>query len=389
MKSFSVTSDQLASCISAVCADELGRAFAQHNDLLTVISWSPETALGLGGIGLVEEQWTACQKRVAAFFGIDAAKLSDDRSALVADWVHEIETQHAESLTEFSFVPAGKPREGDAFCQHPADVVFQDAAAAANLLYGRRRLLSVVSPHSLFGFVTTILSPNLQRIETVDVRGATPEVISETLEYGDVLVATPSLWRYMSREGLKAPDNVMGVSFGEPMTPDLAADLRKEGFGALREFYGSTETGLVGWRDSPTEPFSLFDHLRKKDGDLVRLSPTDEEVAVQPMDVLVWEEDNRFRLEGRRDGAVQIGAVNVFPDQIARIIMSHPAVEECLIRVGLQGEGVNRLIAHITLDEACPPNEKTARDIDAWCRSKLAPHERPRIYNFELELPRE
>jgi len=206
------------------------------------------------------------------------------------------------------------------------------------------------------------------------------------LQFGDVLVATPSLWRYILKEGVTAPDNTMGVSFGEPMTPELSADMRQAGFGAQREIYGSTETGLIGWRDSPTEPFVLFDHWERTGSDLVRFDSAQDNVPVAAMDVLSWVDKHRFVLSGRRDGAVQIGAVNVFPDKIALTLCEHAFVSDCIMRVGKRKAGVNRLIAHIKLINTASPTEKTVRDIDQFCRKMLRPQERPSIFHFEAEL---
>jgi len=385
VKAFSIKGEQIASCIGAACADELNRRFNQYTDFLTIASWSGATPLGADGLLLEGEQREACAARAASLFGFEISILSDAASTTIADWALAIEQGLRQECRNFSFVPAGHESTE---CSHRADEMFQDAAAAANLLYGRRRLLSLVAPHSLFGFVVTILTPNLQLIESIDARAKTPDVLSQALAFGDVLVATPTLWRYMMREGLTAPDNSMAVSFGEPMTSGLAAEMRKAGFGALRELYGSTETGVIGWRDSPSEPFLLFDHWKNIDGELRRMSFSGGCRGIQVMDVIQWEGAKRFRLGGRRDGAVQIGAVNVFPGQIAKTIRAHPLVHECLVRAGKQAGGVNRLVAHIVLDKLAQPNDRAARDIDAWCRANLRRQERPRIYNFEKRLPR-
>jgi acyl-coenzyme A synthetase/AMP-(fatty) acid ligase len=174
----------------------------------------------------------------------------------------------------------------------------------------------------------------------------------------------------------------MAVYFGEPMTPDLSAEMRKAGFGAQREIYGSTETGLIGWRDSPGEPFVLFEHWKRADDNLERKSPSGEAAVLAPMDNLIWQSDRRFKLAGRRDGAVQIGAVNVFPQRIAKKIEEHPAVKSCSIAVSKHAAGANRLIANIELAAAQAPSESMARSIDAWCRTNLRQQERPRVYNF-------
>ena len=383
MNSFRISESQIAGVIGAAAADELSRRFNRHFDFLTIASWAlPETPLGVGGLGLNEEEAEACARRVAHLFGVDRETVQPRAGARIADWARAVARAVQDRLTVFSFKPAARDNE-DASCDHHADEIFQDAAAAANLLYGRRRLLSFVAPHSLLGFELSVLTPNLLRVDAVDARGMTPEVLSENLAFGDVLVATPTLWRYMVREKLTAPDNTMAVSFGEPMTPDLAVEMRKSGFGVMRELYGSTETGLIGWRDSPNDPFVLCDHWRRDRDALTRIAPGGGEKRVRPMDVFDWADERRFRLLGRKDGAVQIGAVNVFPEEVAKALRAHPKIAECDVVYGRRGDGVNRLIAHIVLKKGAQPNEKTARDIDAWCRLHLRQQERPRIYNFE------
>ncbi|HXI87180.1 MAG TPA: hypothetical protein VNH64_06955, partial [Parvularculaceae bacterium] len=142
----------------------------------------------------------------------------------------------------------------------------------------------------------------------------------------------------------------------------------------------------VAWRDSSTEPFILFDHWKREGDSLVRRTPAGAARLFLPMDTLEWTGAAAFRLGGRRDGAVQIGAVNVFPDRIAAVIRQHRAVDDCRIRIMRRDGGVNRLVARILLNPEIAPTEQTARDIDAWCRRELRPEERPRIYNFELSL---
>lgn len=383
MKSFSLTQEQIARVIGAAAADELARRFKRHVDFLTVASWTGNVSLGAGGLALSDNERTACAERAAALFGLEADFLLGAPAEKIEDWAKLLAKGVSESLTAFSFKPAARSGE-DLSYNHNADEIFQDAAAAANILYGRRRLLSFVAPHSLLGLELSILTPNLLGIESVDARGMTPESLSQNLLFGDVLVATPTLWRYMMQEHLKAPDNTLAVSFGEPMTPDLAVEMRNSGFGVLRELYGSTETGLIAWRDTPGEAFVLFDHWRREGEALFRIPPDKAERSVEPMDGLDWKGERSFMLAGRRDGAVQIGAVNVFPDAVATALSAHPSIESCTVSVGRRGDGASRLVAHIILCSDAPPNERTARSIDAWCRSNLRQQERPQIYNFEI-----
>ncbi|NOX95561.1 MAG: hypothetical protein GXP04_10860 [Alphaproteobacteria bacterium] len=389
MKSFTITEDQISRIIGAVSADELSRRFNQHFDFLTISGWTPQTPLDRGGIGMSEEEMIACAQRVAAFFGLDAQFLKRLPATTIADWARAIHGAvlgaSGAKLQKFAFKAATRKND-NLDCTHSAGEIYQYAAAAANLFYGRRRLLSFVAPHSLVGFVLSVLTPNLQHIDAVDARGMTPELLSETLRFGDVLIATPTLWRYMMREKVTAPDNTMAVSFGEAMTFELAAEMRKAGFGVMRELYGTTETGLIGWRDSVAEPFILFDHWVRNGDRFVRIKPCGQEFYIDAMDLIEWVSDRSFKLGARRDGAVQIGAVNVFPEQVTEVLSEHPRIKECIVRAGRRGDGVNRLIAHIVLKPEFQPNDVTAREIDAWCRMKLRQQERPRIYNFEAVL---
>ena len=212
-----------------------------------------------------------------------------------------------------------------------------------------------------------------------------PEALAETLAFGDLLVATPTLWRYVVQTIPGFANNVMGVSYGEPLPLDLASRLREKGLGAMRELYGSTETGLIGWRDSPSEPFVLFDHWYHQDPSLIRIRPDGQERELSAMDHLTWTDERAFTLEGRRDGAVQIGAVNVFPNKIGEIITEHPDIGECTVRVARRSGALDRLIAHIRLEKNVVPDQAMAWKVDEWCREKLRPPERPRIYVFEPE----
>ncbi|MEL7029043.1 MAG: hypothetical protein AAGL49_07475, partial [Pseudomonadota bacterium] len=345
---------------------------------------------GAGGLGLSEEQMAACAARTAQLYGADETSLAPRPEDRFSDWTDRLERQVYGRLTDFCFTTVA----GDGTvktCRHPADELYQDARAAAALLHGRRRIVSLVSPYNIFGFSLTVVAAQLQGLETVQARAMAPQTLQQKLSFGDLVVATPTLWRYLAQTLGSMPDNVMGVSFGEPMAADLADALDGLRLGAFRELYGATETGLIGWRYSHAEPFRLFDDWRRyeDEGDpehtnkLIRTRPDGAEYIVEAMDDLAWDTPRSFRLLGRRDKATQVGGVNVFPERIAEIIEMHPLVEACRVRVGRQREGVNRLIAHMILAPSAAPDDAAMRDIDRWCRKNLRPQERPRIYCFE------
>lgn len=377
MKAFKILDEQIASVAAALIIEELGVNFGRHVDTQTGSAWTAQTPLGEGGADLSGDEAAACFARLCRFFGCE--RNASVASTTIGDWVATISAAQSLRLEAFAFAAAGGDRGEHV---HRADTIFAAAAAVSNLLYGRRRILSLVAPHSLIGFILSVLTPNLLQTPTLDARKMTPEELKRALAFGDALVATPSLFRYVIAQGIAAPDNTMAVSFGEPMTVDLSAEIRRIGFGAQREIYGSTESGIVGWRDAPSEPFALFDQVRRHGEELRRLLPGGGEAPLPSMDIFLWEGDRRFRLGGRRDGAVQVGAVNVFPAEIAARIAEHPLVANCTVTLSRHAAGADRLVATIRLKTGGQPSETAARAIDSWCRARLRPYERPRVYNF-------
>ncbi len=380
MKAFQLSRDQVVAVTGALFLEVLASEFARQVGGSSRSAWNDAAPLGEGGLDLAPDERAACLARAARFFGSPDLFSTSSPETLGAA-ADSIGAAIRTRLSSFRFAAAGGlGREFD----HPADRIFGDGAALANLLYGRRRILSLVAPHSLIGFSLSVLAPNLLGLPALDARGLAPDELQKAFAFGDAVIATPSLWRYLIAQGVKAPDNAMAVTFGEALSPELSAEIRKAGFGAQREIYGSTESGLVGWRDTPSDPFALFEFWRRSGDRLVRTAPSGEQIETAAMDIMSWDGDRRFRLSGRRDGAVQIGGVNAFPDEIAARIREHPAVAACKVSVSRHPGGMDRLVAAVTLDGG-GVNESVARSIDAWCRLKLRPHERPRVYSFHTE----
>ena len=381
MRSFEVTHGQLVRLCAALCADELARSFGRYVESLTQSSWGAKTPLGPGGADLTREQAAACARRASIFFGQPEDALTPAEGDLFGDWADALAGMIRRELVAFRFHPA--THGGVADTRHPADEVYQDARAVAGLMQGRRRAVSLIATAGLMGWVAAVLAPNLQRLEVMDARPLTPDELAEALRFGDVVIATPTLWRYLADTLPAVPDNVVGISYGEALGQDLAGRLRGRGLGGMRELYGSTETGVVGWRDSPQEPFVLFDHWRREGEALVRSRPGGGTHSTLAMDAFDWRGARSFALGGRRDGAVQIAGVNVFPRKIGEVIAGHEAAESCTVRLSQRPGALDRLIAHVTLRPGLSADQALAWSVDEWCRKRLQPPERPRIYTFQ------
>jgi len=218
----------------------------------------------------------------------------------------------------------------------------KEAKALASLIgNSRRRVLSVIPSHHAYGFIHSVLLPrHLGGLPVVELRGHAPAELTTLLRPGDLVLGHPVFWDAVLR-GLAGPlaVDVVGVTSSAPCPAETAIGLRQAGLARLLQVYGASETGGIGWRDDPAEPYALLPGWRRDGEGLVR-----EEQRVEVPDLLSWEKSDRFRLIGRHDGAVQVGGVNVIPGQVRVVLMQHPAVANVAVRLMRPDEG-NRLKA--------------------------------------------
>jgi len=93
-------------------------------------------------------------------------------------------------------------------------------------------------------------------------------------------------------------------------------------------------------------------------------------------------------LADRKDFMIISGGVNIYPQEVEDLLLSHPAVADAAV-FGVPnrdfGEEVKAVIQPKRWDDA---NDERAREIIAWCRERLADIKCPRSIDFERELPR-
>jgi len=88
---------------------------------------------------------------------------------------------------------------------------------------------------------------------------------------------------------------------------------------------------------------------------------------------------------GRKKDMILCSGFNVYPDEIDRVLMGHPAILEAAT-IGLpdakRGETVKSFIV------LRPGHQVTADEVLAYCRENLAPYKVPRAVEFRDSLPR-
>ncbi|WP_197065244.1 AMP-binding protein [Massilia sp. 9096] len=350
------------------------------------------------------------------------------------DWLDAARTGLAMDAVRLNFRTSGSSGSPKR-CTHSLATMWQEVRELARLTPGRRRILTAVPSHHIYGFLFTILLPRALGIDdVVDLRTASPAVALGQARAGDLIVAYPVWWEALVRLDPRFEPDVVGVSSGAPCPDALAARLDAVGL-RLLEMYGSSEIAGVGWRDRAGSAFTLLaywrrdqaageqkpdqapereaQHERAQQQDyaanhaLVRSLPDGGEARYPLQDTLAWQDERQFLPAGRIDQAVQVGGTNVFPAYVADVLKLHPRVLDATVRMMRPDEG-RRLKAFVVprpapgpatlpggADEGgeffTPAAEHAAlgEELAVWAAARLSAPERPAAFTFGVRLPRQ
>jgi len=323
-------------------------------------------------------------------FGFGRAGMGDALLGrpVLSDWVDAARA----SLTRFdadlvfrTSGSSGMPKR----CPHRLVDLWCEVDELARVLPGRRRVLSAVPAHHIYGFLFTVLLPQASGdpLPVMDVRGSSPAALSGILQPGDLVVAHPDWWRQVAALGLAFPDDVVGVTSTAPC-PDAVARALADGGLRLVQVYGSSETAGVGWREAAGEAYRLFSYWQVAGEGMLERSVGHGMVECFPLqDRLEWKSDDHFLPNGRKDHAVQVGGSNVFPDYIGEVLAMHPAVAKCQVRLMRPDEGT-RLKVFVVPRDKYADAEALRRVLTTWIAGRLTPPERPAVFSFGPQVPR-
>ena len=347
-------------------------------------SWPPEldlaADLGADSLDLMAAATSLADLLGFARAGIEDALLAQTK---LADWIGAARASLARDdgmLTFRTSGSAGAPKR----CAHALADLRREVEELARLLPGRRRVLSAVPAHHIYGFLFTVLLPQAGAapLPVLDLRASSPAALAAQLAPGDLVVAHPDFWNRVAALAPDFPVDVAGVSSGAPCADATARRLAAGGL-RLLQVYGSSETAGVGWREEAGAPYRLFPYWRRG----IRTDTIERGADAFPLqDRLEWIDAERFMPNGRIDQAVQVGGTNVYPAYVAQVLALHPQVRECVVRPMRPDEGA-RLKAFVVAGEGVVP-AALREALIAWIAERLAPPERPAAFSFGPALPR-
>lgn len=363
---------ELVRVVASLVAAEIAAARGDAFDRSARTRWAAQTPIGPGGVGADSVDLIAVATAVADFFSLHEAGVEDTLLAdrTIGAWASLAAQSDDAGCAHISFRTSGTTATPKRVSRRRAALGLE-AARFADLFRGTARVVSLVPPHHIYGFVHTVLVPAALGIPVDDREFGLRTAVLRSLAPGDLVVATPHVWAEVARLGMPIPCGVRGLSSGAAMPRQTWDALLALGLEGLTDIYGSTETGAIGLRSGPDDPFEAFD-------------PAAARAAGQ--DRLAWIGETRFRVGERTDRCVQIGGVNVSPEHIEAVLSQHPAVAACAVRPHAHGHSP-RLAAFIVPADTGAPDADLLAALITYAERRLPPVARPVSWTFGERLP--
>lgn len=383
--------------LRTLLAAELARGGRREIGPAETSLWTSDQRTDEEGLGLDSLERIACGTAVNVFFRIHETGIEDYLmfEQTLGGWARVVRAALSEGtsgITVHTSGSTGSPRA----CFHPWPRLMAETDYWASTFRGRRRIVQLVPSHHLYGFLFTVLLPGRLGAPVLDARASGPGQLARSLTAGDLLVGVPSLLGPLARIRSAVPEGVAIVSAGAALPDDLALALSDAGAESVHDIYGSSETGGVAVRTYPEDTHTLLPFWRPADGggecgagivwadaDNVSQDPPDH-VTVLP-DRISWVSPGRLRLDGRRDHAVQVGGINVYPNQVAERLSAHPMVASCAVRLD---EQLNEPRLKALVVPRRGSGDDVVATLEAYCRESFSAAERPVRIDLASHLPR-
>jgi len=275
-----------------------------------------------------------------------------------------------------------------------ANLLDEARAIAGKFDWPMGPVVAGVPPQHLYGLTFSILLPWVLGNAWVDDIPRYPGDILQALQHnnGKTLISVPVQYQATLEDGTDLRD-IFCVSAAAPLPGDLARSWQQHHGTDILEVYGSTETGVVGYRrHTSTETWQAFPQVNLSvERDLLKVdSPfvSDEFTGgFLTADRVLLEDQGRFHLLGRADTIVKIAGKRVSLRKIEDSICTCPGVAEAVV-IAVPAKGLVRDVAIWAAVVADGDYPLSPRQLQAELRDKLDGIEIPRRILVVDRLPR-
>ncbi len=307
------------------------------------------------------------------------------------DWASVMCRARQAGAAHFTFATSGSTGQRK-HIRHREDLLAAEAQAWAGVLQQAQpaiqRVVVLCPTHHIYGFIWGVLLPRLLDLPVVDADlNALPPLLT-----GDLVVAVPDQWAWLSSSAQKWVTGVQGVSSTAPMPAQVHEQLthpiagHNPPLGRLLQIYGSTETAGLAFRTQSTGPYTLAPkRLRNAQDGIDLVLPHGGHQAMAVQDGLAWLSDTTFELLRRHDDSVQVGGHNVSPAWVIAQLLTQPCVEQASVRLdSLEAQSKLKAFVVLALGTGAAERER----FEQWVLDTLPWYASFSSITYGAELPR-
>ncbi len=365
--------------------------FTPSSELQAYLAGSGKT-LALSAFQMDSLERLSVAMRISAFFDVKSTGMEDFLlTASTIDALVDILIKARQICDETLYFQTSGTTGTAKQCPHSLAALRQEAIGWMEVMPAPKRIISMVQPHHLYGFIWSVAIPvlfNVPVIERAWLRyGVNLHDDAGDLAIGpeDWLIATPAQLRYM-KDLSALPTDATIISSSAALERGQIEALRNYGCQRLYDIYGCSEFGGLGWRDALKETyFNTRPGLSCTSDIILTNNMTGQRFEL--LDHILRVSNHHFALQTRKDGGIQIGGNNVFPDQIRARLLGLPCIKDCALEVtridNQLSEPRLRLVIVPTSDLSINEAEK---EVKRWCDIHLSLHERPASIMFSNAL---
>lgn len=398
---FTLSEDTLFLVVRALVADELKALRHLDDNAVNPEQWHSGTRIKgtaatpqdpAGSLHADSLEIMALATHINSFFQIHRSGIEDYllRYTSLGEWTELVAKSRDMGHRDITFATSGSTGEPK-HCDHAWDTLVDEVdfflnQFEATLGQPLQRVIALSPPQHIYGFLFSVLLPARAGLPTLRGQQAMSLAWRGDFAAGDLILGFPFLWQQLSRQRLAFPEGTLGVTSTGPCETDVIASLTNRGLSAMVEIYGASETAGIGWRTAPRQPFALLPRWQRSQQTPEQLLDATSGKTFSLGDHLHWQGERLLTPSGRKDHAVQVGGINVFPEHIATRLKTLPDVADARVRLMRPEEG-GRLKAFVVPANDAPDPMPLRATLDSWCEQNLTPPERPKAFTFGPALP--
>lgn len=395
-----LSASQIVAIIGAIAAAEIAALRRDDEQYWQQYRWQYDTVLATQKSSHHSEsdqivvdslEWMSVAARVAQFFQLDKAGVDDYllRKKRLGDWAEVVVASRELGYRDITFLTSGSTGSPEAHSHQWHSLVAEAQEHALRLKQQSRpveRLVSVVPPHHIYGFIFSVLLVNQLNCSLLSGFTAFRAAHTRQLKSGDLLIGFPGWYQQLCQQQQSFPGNVNAISSAGSLQRETAQQLLALGIERVTEIYGSTETAGLANRsyfleayqlNDRWQPFSATSVVDKLSGDVVELP-----------DKVEWFSDRHFKPLGRHDQATKINGHKIYPQRIAELIEQHPTVAQARVRVATDSNSsfVKALIIPVSDYDTQNPQPLLAA-LNDWLSTQLTAHQLPKHFAVSEAIP--